>query len=215
MPPRLPPAAVERQFLDAERRAKRHWYEDGLTEIGIGGIFVVLALYFGALGFAAARLGRVASVLVNLLMPVIVLAGGLGMRRLLRRAKEQLVYPRAGYATYPRRRNVPRWVTAAIAGAIAGLTTALVRTAPGVDAWIPAFQGFLVAGFLLWLGRFAGLPRFSLLGLIAGLAGVGISLLQPDSNTAGALFFGAVGVALVVSGSLALRRFMGQAEAGE
>ena len=205
--PPLTPSAVERQFLDAERRARRYWYEDGLGEIAVGAVFVILGGYFATQAFVTGRLGRTADVLLNLLFPLIVLAAGLGMRRVISRAKERLVYPRAGYATYPRTQRLPKWVTGLIAGAVAGLVAVLARTAPGIESWLPTFQGFLIAGFLWWLGRVSGLARFQVLALTAALLGVAVSLAGASSTVSGALFFGPVGLALVVSGWLAFRRF--------
>jgi len=207
---RLPPspADVERQFRDAERRARRYWYEDGLGELAIGAVFVLLAVYFTGQHLTTGRVGRPAAILINFLFPVIVLAGALGLRRVIGKAKERLVYPRAGYATYPQARRVPKWVTGMIAGMVAGLIAVLARSAPGVEAWIPAFQGFVMAGFLWWLGRFSGLPRFNLLALISALAGVVVSLVGGSSSISGALYFGAIGLALMISGWTAFRQFV-------
>jgi len=207
---RLPPspADVERQFRDAERRARRYWYEDGLGEIAVGSVFVILGGYFAAQALVAGRLGRTADLLLNLLFPAIVLAAGLGMRRIIGKVKERLVYPRAGFANYQQAQRVPKWVTGMIAGMVAGLIAVLLRSAPGVEAWIPAFQGFVMAGFLWWLGRFSGLPRFNLLALISALNGVSVSVLRPSATISGSLFFGGMGLALVVSGWMAFRQFV-------
>ena len=103
-----------------------------------------------------------------------------------------------------------------IAGLIAALTAALVRLAsPGIDAWIPTLNGFLIGGFLLWLGRFAGVPRVSLLGLLSALTGVLVSIVSPASPGAEALFFGIVGVAMLVSGGVAFLRFVGRVQPPE
>ena len=176
--------------------------------MAVGIVFVLLAAYFAAQALTVGRVGRVGAVLINLLFPVIVLAAGLGVRRIIGKVKERLVYPRAGYAAYSQVQRVPKWVTGMIAGATAGLIAVLARSAPGVEAWLPAFQGFVVAGFLAWLGRFSGLPRFNLLALVSSLAGVAVSLVGGSAGVSGALFFGAVGLALVVSGWLAFRGFV-------
>ncbi len=207
---RLPPspADVERQFRDAERRARRYWYEDGLGEIAIGSVFVILGGYFATQALVTGRLGRTGDILLNLLFPAIVLGAGLGMRRIIAKVKERLVYPRAGYATYPQAQRVPKWVTGMIAGAVAGLIAVLARSAPGVEAWIPACQGFVVAGFLWWLGRLSGLARFNLLALFSALVGVSVSVLRPSATISGSLFFGGMGLALVISGWTAFRQFV-------
>jgi len=210
------PVDVERQFLDAERRARRYWYEDGLGEIAVGAVFTLLGGYFAVQATLAGRLDRLADVLLNLLFPIIVIAAGLGMRRIIGKVKERLVFPRAGYARCAEIRRVPKWVTGMIAGATAGLIAALVRTAPDIEAWVPAFQGFVMGAFLWWMGRFSGLARFPLLALVVALLGVAVALARVSSTVAGALFFGPVGLLLVLSGWLAFRRFVrATGEAGE
>jgi uncharacterized YccA/Bax inhibitor family protein len=111
---------------------------------------------------------------------------------------------------------LPRWLVGVIAGLIAALTAALVRRAsPGIDVWIPALNGFLIGGFLLWLGRSSGVPRLSLLGLLSALTGVLVSIVSPASPGAEALFFGIVGVAMLVSGGVAFLRFVGRVQPPE
>jgi hypothetical protein len=202
------PVDVERQFLDAERRARRYWYEDGLGEVAVGAIFALLGAYFAVQASLAGRLTRLGDVLLNLLFPIIVITAGLGMRTVIGKVKERLVYPRAGYATYHEKRRLPKWVAGTVAGTIAGLVAVLARTAPGIEAWLPVCQGSIVGAFLWWLGRSSGLARFSLLALLAVLLGVVVALAGTSSTVAAALFFGPVGLLLVLSGWLAFRPFV-------
>lgn len=207
---------IERQFHDAERRARRHQFADGLAEIVVGGTLVSIGLYFGteAALVRTGITGRVPNILVNLLfLAVVTLASVVGRRALLR-ARERLVYPRAGYVRHVPS-SQPRWVPGVVAAAVAALTMMLVRRAPSVEAWIPALEGFIVGAALLGLGRLAGLPRLFVPGLVVMLAGVAVSLLHAPSDLASALVFGAIGATLLASGALALRRFLADASAPE
>lgn len=205
-----PPHDIERQFRDGTLRTRRHWYEDGLAELLLGFVLLAVGAYFG-LGAALDGQYGGGGVLLNLVAPVLVVTVVLVARGAIRRAKERFVYPRTGFVQYPQPRRIPRWVTGLLAGAIAGLTAALLRRAPAVEAWIPALQGFLVAAVLLWQGRAAGVARLTVLGLVSGLAGVSVSLLALSSDAAGALFFGVLGLAALVSGSLTFHRYLAHA----
>lgn len=77
------------------RRTQRYWYEDGLTEIGLG------ALYLGIGLIAAAQVvlppGPLVLAISVLGLPVLFLAGGWALKRGIAAAKEQVTYPRTGY----------------------------------------------------------------------------------------------------------------------
>jgi hypothetical protein len=198
---------VERRFRDATRRARRHWYDDGLAELLLGFVFLAVGAHFG-LDAALGGRDRGWGLFPNLLTMVLVIAVALVARSAIRRAKERYVYPRTGFVQYPQSRRLPRWVNGLLAGATAGLTASLLRRAPGVDAWIPALLGFLLGAVLLWQGRAAGVARLTALGLVSGLAGVSVSLLALSSDAAAALLFGLLGFAALVSGALALHRYL-------
>ncbi len=201
---------VERQFRDAATRVRRHWYEDGLAELFVGGLFVVLALYFLLQARLAGSLSanRPSSIALNLLLPAVVVAVALLGRRFIRRAKERHVYPRTGFVQYRESRRAPRWLTATLAGGVAALTASLVARAPGVDAWVPALQGFLLAGFFFWQGQSAGVSRLVVLALFTALVGLVVSLAGLSSGLAGAAFFGPVGLAMTAAGQAAFRRYL-------
>ena len=201
---------IEQQLRSATLRTRRHWYADGLAETLIGLVFCVLALYFGGGEAARTALGPSPSLdlVLNLLFPALVIVVCLASRRLIRTAKERYVYPRTGFVRYPNRGAWPKWLSGLLAGAVSGLTVALIRTAPGLEAWIPAFEGFLIGGILFWQSRFAGVQRYSGLALVSALLGVLVSLGRFSPGNAGGLLFGSLGVVLLISGRLAFQRFL-------
>jgi hypothetical protein len=213
--PAITPESVERQLRDARVRTRRVWFADGLAELVVGFVFAVLGLYFAANTVleAHARPGWLTT-LVTLLLPVLVVIAGLAGRRAIRAAKERMVYPRIGFVSY-RQASHRRWLPGLLAGLLGAATAALLQRAPGLEAWIPAIEGFFVAVGLFVLARFAGLPRFLVPGLLIALIGVGTSLLALSSTMAAAVFFGAAGTTLLLSGALALRRFLAEAPAAE
>ncbi|MHB1415211.1 MAG: hypothetical protein ACYC1C_08160, partial [Chloroflexota bacterium] len=89
-----------REIERALRRTRRYWYEDGLTEMFTGAIFVLVGLSFV---FEAYRLlGPFSPGFSALALPVLVVGGGLAGRSLVRRIKERFIYPRTGYVAYRR-----------------------------------------------------------------------------------------------------------------
>lgn len=215
--PGLAAGAVERQFRDAQIRARRHWFADGLAEVVVGSVFVVLGLYFAATGGLApleAAAGRGATLLAQLVLPALVVAAGLSGRRLIRRAKERLVYPRAGFVSYPTTRR-RRWLPGVLGAVVAVLLTALVRRAPALEAWVPALEGLVLGAGFVALARFTGVGRFHVQGLLAAIVGIVVSWLALPSAAGGAAFFGSCGLALLVAGGLAFRRFLRDAPPAE
>jgi hypothetical protein len=209
----LPTAAsVERQFKDAEIRARRHWYADGVAEIVVGAAFLAVACYFALQAAVVARgaAGGPAKTLVNILLPVLVFVAVAAARSLVRRVKERLVYPRAGYVAFADVRG-PRWLPGLVGAAVGALTVVLLRRAPGLETWLPAFQGFLVGGALASLARTSGLPRLLVPGLLVMLCGIAVSLLRLPAAVSWALVFAASGAIICASGSLALGGFLREA----
>lgn len=200
----------DRQLRDATLRSRRHWFEDGLVESLLGGLCLVLALYFGGSEAVRAWAGpsHALGVALNVGLIAGVVVACLGFRSLIRIAKERYVYPRAGFVRYPEKRRSTRWLTGLLAGVVGGLSAALLRTAPGLDAWGPALAGFLVGALLFWQARSAGVPRFSLLALLAAAIGLVVSLAHLPTGSADASLFGSVGLVLLASGQIAFLRFL-------
>jgi len=127
--------------LDAEvsrvqRRTLQYWFEDGLVELAIGSSFLLLSSWIATMSLlptsVAGKLGAG--------FPVAYILIFLACRRVIRRAKEGLVYPRTGYVSYarpsPRRRLLSQ-----LAGAIvAALVVLLVRKAPPIEAGLTLLE---------------------------------------------------------------------------
>jgi hypothetical protein len=202
-------ASVSRRFDDAERRSKRHRFADGLAEIVIGLTLLAVAVSFWLDTVLAASSpgGLPRRLLLGLAMPIVVLGMLVLSGRLLRSAKERIVYPRAGYVHFDERRRHP-WVAGLLGVALGAGMVVLVRRAPGFEAWLPAVEGFIIGGAVLVHSHRAGLPRLRVPGLLVLLSGIATSLVAPPPGIAGTMLFSATGVVLAASGALALRRFL-------
>lgn len=192
----------------AQKRTRRYWYEDGLSELAAGAVILLMALVNLALGLLAPPPWK--DWLSALGLPVIVIGGGILARRLVERLKERLTYPRTGYLRYPRPKPTRRFMSAGIAIGVALMVTLMTAwlSAAQSERLIPALTGLLSAILILFIGMSVGLARFYLLAVwqfAFGLLGSRLNLPAPFDL---ALFFGALGVGLLISGGITLSRYL-------
>jgi hypothetical protein len=189
------------------RRTRRYWYEDGLAEISVGGLFLLIGLVLWAQG--AVPEGSAAYSVLAIAFPVVVVGGMLLGRRLIPAAKARLTYPRTGFVTYPppsrRRRLVTTGVAIVVASAVGAAALALPQ--PPIRLLV-LLQGLVLGVLLTILGQ--GLPRFFFLGGWSAVLGVGLSRLAVPEETANGLLYGLTSLALLLSGGLVLARYLRQ-----
>lgn len=200
---------MERPASDLERRSKQYFYDDGITEMAAGGLFLAIALLFlaEALSPAGSFVTRFSSIVL-----VVLVAGGMWvLRPIVNYAKARITYPRTGYVRYRRADRSPqrRLGVAILAALISmGITFALMSTAPASENLVPTVQGLAFAVFLAYMGYQVGVGRFYILAGVALVAGLGITLFGMGEPMGSALFFGAVGAAVVLSGASALASYL-------
>ena len=192
-----------------ERRVKRYWYTDGIAEIASGGLFLLLGLYFGVLGYFEE--GSLVSVILQVSMVMVFIGGAFGVRWLVNTLKSRLTYPRTGYVEYrvdERDAKQRRWIVMGVAAIIAVASIVLVDYIRGFDSMV-LVTGILVGVIFITLrGKSSGLKRFYLLGGLAILLGVGLAFSGLAQVYTLALFYGLLGVAILISGGLVLRRYL-------
>ena len=198
---------VERQLDQARRRAFRHWYEDGISEMVIGGYFLVLSL----LSFAADRAGSNSWLArtEDMLLVLYVLAGAFLVRWLVQRGKEQVTYVRSGYVRFPGPTQ-KRWIRfAAIALLAAALAAVIVfAQVSWSSVFYVALQSLIFFSVFLYLGVQARLVRFYVVAVAGGLLpwiGQFLGLESPLRNT---FVYGGVGALLLISGLWAFLHFV-------
>jgi hypothetical protein len=194
-----------------EKRVKRYWYTDGIAELASGGLFLLLGLYFGVLGYFEE--GSLVSVILQVSMVLVLVGGAYGVRWLVNALKSRLTYPRTGYVEYrinekdAKRR---RWVVAAVAMIIASASIVLVDYIRGLDSMV-LITGVLVGVIFIALrGRSSGLQRFYVLGGLAILMGTGLAYSGLPQIYTLTLFYGLLGIAVIISGGLVLRRYLAE-----
>ena len=192
-----------------EQRIKRYWYRDGIAELASGGLFVLLGLYFWLQVIFGE--GSIISVFLQVILVLVMIAGFIGVRWLVNTLKARLTYPRTGYVEYrvdDREVRQRRWIIVAAAAIVSGASIVFEIYIHELDSMILIIG--LLAGiiFIALRGRSSGLKRFYVLGGLAIVLGVALSFSSLPQITDLALFFGTLGIVIVTSGGLVLRRYL-------
>jgi hypothetical protein len=133
-----PPVDIDGVTLSAQQ----HWMEDGLSEIMLGLLFVILA------GGLLVKLAFPRWLTFDLLFSALSIVGVLGLTRGFKKLKERITFPRSGYVALPeptRRRRILTFATVVVLGA----AFTLVRSAHVVV--VPIFAA-VFAPLFLWGG---------------------------------------------------------------
>lgn len=199
------------EIKQVEQRVRRYWYSDGIAEIASGGLFVLLGLYFAAQGYLGET--SIASIILQVSLMLLMIAGAIGVRWLVNTLKARLTYPRTGYVEYrlnEKESTVRRYVIVGVAMVIAITSIVLIDYIRDLDA-MALVTGLLVGLIFIALrGKSSGLKRFYLLGVMAIVLGVALSFSSLSQAYNLGLFYGLLGIAIVISGGLVLRRYLSE-----
>ncbi len=189
------------------RRPQRYWYADGLTEMAVGGIFLLVALTNLVAWLIPP--GPWQNLPLAILQALVIIGGVLGARILVRTLKERITYPRTGWVTYRQPSPSRRWLLAGLTFTLAaGLAFLMVTLGKTVgQRWLPLVSGFLIA-FATAAGWRLRLARLLILALYTLGVGTGLTLLAPPDPLDAVLFFGLVGLGWLTSGGWALWTYL-------
>ena len=199
-------------YKEIEQKTRRYWYVDGLVEIFIGLLLVVVGLLVLTPeqfpGGSWLRLIAVAGLLV------IIVGGAWLGGRMVRAVKTRLTYPRTGYVSYRKPSRQRRLRNFLIMILIAVLWTIVVLIlGNALIAWVPLIDG-LVLGAILWVAGM-GLLRFYLLAGLSLIVGSTLAYLQIGGNAGQFMFDSIMGLSLAVSGTITLIHYLRQTPAPE
>jgi len=203
-------------------RALQYQHIDGTYELTFGGVFLLTAVCFYAVG----RIVMFDSFISNNLLPFVPLAVFVGgaylIDALVRRFRMRVTYPRTGFITYQKPQPFKRSTRLAIWIGIPVLIVVLLaflflnhsyfQTARQDYASIlmPPFLGLLFSGLWVIVGWKISLPRFYLIAAVSLLVGAGLFFNGVGGNFGLALLLGAMGLVLCISGGLTLRHYLRQ-----
>jgi len=191
-------------------RAYAHWIQDGLFEIGLGILFAGVGTLRAIIHFAGEKSAAYYWLSGGLL--VFMIGCGWGFSRIGKSLKARITYPRTGYTAFkPYTYNYKSILALLIFAGILGGMLGILSTQPnqqGVGIIVPITLGivgalaFTIAAQRVGVKRFYYLAAFSVgIGLVIGAFGVGVVLGL-------SFFYLSIGLAMVVSGCVALAQFL-------
>lgn len=191
-----------------EKRTVQSFYDDGLTEIALGLILLLLGGYFLAQDLApeGSAVGGVLSVAFIL----VVISAGFLVNRLLRFFKRRITYPRTGYVAFKKKEPSPkrRIATAVVAMIISASLAALYSISPSFKILYPALNGLLFAVAVLLFANKVGLVRFFVLSAASVVIGFAVTAAGIGDLKGISLYYLFFGAAVLVSGLLALTLYL-------
>lgn len=193
----------------AAKRALQYWYVDGIADLVLGVLLLLLGFYF----WAIATLPEDSS-LGSLLLPALLLvlvAVGVIKKTLIGLLKERLTYPRTGYVAYPSQEKKRRRLTLVFTAGIAMLVAVLFASTPASLAWIPAVSGWLIGAYWLYQGHHLGLLRYYALAALSAVTGTAITLAGLGEAHGLPLFYAVIGLGMLVTGGFTLWTYLRQA----
>jgi MFS family permease len=190
-----------------ERRTIRSFYDDGLFEIALGAILLLLGGYFfGELVLPESS--PLHAFLSSAFVLVIVFAGLL-INKILRFLKARITYPRAGYVSFRKERSPKRrWQSAALGALIGGSFPFLMSLVPSFKDMLPAINGLLFGVVFLLLANKSGVARYYILSLASIAIGIALAAAGIGDTRGISLFYALFGAAMVLSGLAALIVFL-------
>ena len=196
-------------FTEVEQRIKRYWFSDGIGELAGGGMFLLLAAYFGIPQFLGEN--NLLSVVLQSSLVLVMVAGIFVVRRLVTVLKTRLTYPRTGYVEYrvDKKHAIRiRTFTMAFAMVVAFLMVLLARSIQIVDSTVLVTGVVVGVVFVILRGKSYGVQRFYLLGAISMVIGTALSFSGLPDGYSLAAFYGLMGLGVMISGGWVLFRYL-------
>ena len=201
---------MENKILDVDKRVRRYWYSDGIVELVIGGLFLLLGIFLSLMGYLGED--STAGTALAVIMVLAMMGGVFGMQRLINALKARFTYPRTGYVEYragdkeaSQRRNFIS--TIILAGMV--LLILIFSPLPEVDSTVLASGLIMGVVFVALRAKSSGgLIRFYILGGLSILLGVGLSLSGLSRSYGLGLFFDLIGVTMMVTGGFVLQNYV-------
>lgn len=190
------------------QRTQRYWYVDGLSEIFVGLVIILLGLYYLVLQrFAPGGLG---ALLLGIGQPIIILLAWWPGGKIVRMLKERITYPRTGYVTYPPKQyRKRRWATGAILALVFAAVVVSLETVFKIGQNnLPVIVGVMIGLSIAILGYRFRLNRFYLLAGYTFLLGILTSLLPLKDLDQNAFMLAFFGLGWIVSGAYTLIHYL-------
>jgi hypothetical protein len=186
------------------QRTQRYWYEDGISDLGMGGLLLLMGVLFAAESLTPA--GSPLWAVLGMGLPIVLIGAGVVVGWAIKRAKSRLIFPRTGFVEYERKgltKTVRLFGMALVAAAIAVGMVLIYRQFMNMTL----FWGIAFLGAFAFMGYRVGLGRYLALGLWCLVLGVVISAISLSLEQGSALFSIGAGVGMIMSGIIVYGRY--------
>jgi hypothetical protein len=205
------------EIAQVMRQTQRYWYEDGLSDMGMGAFILAIGLLFVAQELTPP--GSPLWLVWGVGGPFLLIGGGIVVNKVVRALKERITYPRTGYVSYERARGASHTLRLVATALIAAGVSAAIVVVQKNWLSLPIIFGFVYLAAFTYVGLHFGLRRYLVLALWSLLLGLALASLSLKLELAGALFQFGTGAAWLLAGWLTYRRYLASApqpeEAGD
>lgn len=184
---------------EVTRRAQQHWAEDGLSEIMVGLLFIVMG------GGLLVKLALPRWLTLDLLSSALTAAGALGLSWGFKKLRERITFPRSGYVAFPEPSRM-RWVFLFAMFGVVAVATALGLATHYLT--IPVVAAVFAACFL-WGGlryQQTSLLWEAFLTLLFAACSIWFTNLSGATGVLTLMVM--IGTSMAIIGAFRLRRFL-------
>jgi hypothetical protein len=206
--------------IHPQQRILQYLHIDGTFELTFGGAVLLMGCCF----YVISQITLPDSFAANNLLPftplIAFVGGAILIDYLVQRLRAQVTYPRSGYIAYKKPQPLKRSTRLFIWIGIPILTVTLdallflnrskfpAQNQDNLSFVMLGFSGLLFSGLWAIIGWKVALPRFYLIAAISLLASAGLFFNGIGGYLGWALFFGVMGVALLISGGVMLWKYL-------
>jgi len=192
------------------KRAYAHWLKDGLFEIGLGILFTGVGALRAIIHFAGDKSAAYYWLTGGLLLFMV--GCGWGFGKIGKLLKTRISYPRTGYTAFkPYPYKYRNMLVLLLFGMILGGMLGYLSTQPNeqwIESSIPIGQGIVGAIIFTYAAQRVKVKRLYFLAAFSIGIGLVIGALDASLVLGFSLFYLSIGLAMVVSGCVALMLFL-------
>lgn len=200
---------MDQNFHAIQQRVRRYWFKDGIGEMMVGGLFLLLALYFAGHRWLPSDTN--APLYLDGSLVLVLVVGIFFTRRLIGIFKTNITYPRTGYVEYypGKADTIPARIFIFLSALGFGLLLVVIGRYVGSFKWLPAFLGILLSVILVIIRtRAIDLNRFYYLAAASTVLGVAASLSGLPAYYSTSLYYALFGFVLIFFGGKALAKYL-------
>ena len=198
-----------------KQRSLQYWYIDGLSEMSIASVFLLIALNFLIVYNLPDTL--LTAILAGVGQPLIIILGVILARKVIGNVKERVTYPRTGYIKYHTRKGKKRWIhlffTMLLSAFFAIAASLAMNYLDDIQTII--FIGLLMAFAMLIIANRIRLMRFYLIALGVFILSILLAWFLPGNIYTFPIFFGGLGLFWLVSGIFTFIKYLHSTRASD